>query len=88
MTIQPLPIHTVKARWGSAPSPEDNWPGYAPDWKVHWVQDSGDAVFPYYVRVTYRAKPGDTNPCTWLVPSIDDARYDLTEAVYLPRLQA
>ena len=80
------PIHIVTARWGSKPCGVHK--GYAPDWRVHWVQRTDDPVYPYYVRVTYNpSDPYMTNPCTWRVPEIyDNPRYDFTDAVELPNL--
>ena len=86
-----LPIHTVTARFGIDSEWQDrNGNTYKtqtpPDWRVHWVQETGDPVFPYMVRVTYNAAPGMTNPCCWQVPDLDNPRYDLSQAVWIPRL--
>jgi|GWRWMinimDraft_9_1066018.scaffolds.fasta_scaffold48583_2 hypothetical protein len=89
MNTEPLPIHTVTARYGI----DSQWVDHQgtvhmhqtpPDWRVHWVQPTGDPFFPWKVRVTYNAAPGMTNPCTWLVPDLNSKRYDLSQAVALP----
>ena len=85
-----LPIHTVTAEYGINSEWTDNKGNVRktqtpPDWHVLWVQPSGDARFPWYVRVRYSAQPGMTNPCTWLVPDLDDPRYDFSQAVAIPR---
>ena len=89
MNTEPLPIHTVTARYGI----DSQWVDQhgtihthqtPPDWRVHWVQPTGDPFFPWKVRVTYNAGPGMTNPCTWLVPDLNSKRYDLSQAVALP----
>ena len=91
MNAHSLPIHTVTPLYGidsewidrqgtvhKHPSP--------PDWRVHWIQPTGDVQFPYLVRVTYNAAPGMTNPCCWRVPDLNSPRYDLSQAVALPNL--
>ena len=91
MNAEALPIHTVTARYGI----DSEWIDRdgtvykiqtPPDWRVHWVQPTGDVQFPWLVRVTYNAAPGMTNPCCWMVPDLDDARYDFSQAVALPNL--
>ncbi len=90
-TAEALPIHTVTARWGIDSTWEDRYGNThrsqsEPDWQVLWVQPTGDPCFPFAVRVRYDAGPGMTNPCTWWVPDLDSARYDLSRAIALPRL--
>jgi hypothetical protein len=93
MTTETLPIHTVTAQFGI----DSEWidrDGVVhkhqtpPDWRVHWVQQTGDAQFPWLVRVTYNAQPGMTNPCCWRVPDLDSPRYDFSQAVAVPNLNA
>jgi hypothetical protein len=85
---QALPVHTVKARWGSRPDPESGWRGYEPDWHVLTIKpDLDDRFYPFWVEGWLPA--GNTEgpagkPFIWKVSSLNDARYDLTEAVCLP----
>jgi hypothetical protein len=88
-----LPIHTVAARWGSKPGTIDpwgiKWPGYAPDWHVLTVRvDPTDRCYPFWVT-GWMPKTGTDDcqsgePFIWKVGDLSNARYDLTEAVYLP----
>ena len=85
-----LPIHTVTAQWGVDSTWQDRYGNThktqtPPDWQVLWVQPSGDPFYPWLVRVKYNAGPGMTNPCTWKVPDLDSARYDISKAVAIPR---
>lgn len=88
MNTETLPIHTVTARWGANSTWEYGGKTYTlqyePDWKVLWVQPTGEAEFPWMVFVRYNAGPGMTNPIRWRVPDLDDPRYDFSEAVALP----
>jgi hypothetical protein len=78
--VEGLPIHTATGRW---------WDGTKePDWIVLTVRPTGDLVFPFVVLVRYNAQPGMTNPCHWRVPDLNNVRYDLSQAVALPRLEA
>ena len=90
-TAEALPIHTVTARWGIDSNWEDLYGNSyrtqsEPDWKVLWVQPTGDREFPFLIRVRYNAGPGMANPCTWRVPDLDSARYNLSQAIALPYL--
>jgi hypothetical protein len=90
---EPLSVHTVKARWGSRPGTihtgkgEIPWRGYRPDWHVLTIRyDPTNRAYPYFVTGWLPAKgtrdgAEACEPFCWFVPSIDDARYDLTEAV-------
>lgn len=94
-----LPIHTVKAQWGSRPGyftcggRQYEHKGYAPDWHVMTIQpDPKDRSYPYWVTGWLPGNGRDGAPCCepfiWKVPDISDARYDLTEAVCLPPVNA
>lgn len=85
------PIHTVKARWGSRPV--GRWKGYEPDWHVVTIRQTGDAEFPFLVEgwlpSTSRSWGGPADGPAgeffiWRTNGLDDPRYDLTEAVFLP----
>ena len=89
MNSDTLPIHTVTAQWGVNSTWEDRYGNTRttqtpPDWKVLWVQPTGDVHYPWKVRVRYNAGPGMTNPACWLVPDLDSPRYDFSEAVAIP----
>jgi hypothetical protein len=85
-----LPIHTVPARWGSRPDPDGGWSGYEPDWHVLVVvSDPTDCSYPFWVYGWLPAR--DTTdgalaaePFIWKTQNLNNARYDLTEAVVLP----
>lgn len=87
-----VPFHTVRALWGSRPDPNGRWQGYAPDWHVMTIQpDPADRCYPFWVTGWLPGNGKDGAPCCepfiWKVPSIADARYDLTEAVCLPAVK-
>lgn len=89
-----LPVHTVPARWGSRPCILEPWgipsAGYAPDWHVLVVvPDPTDRSYPFWVYGWLPARDTTDNapagePFIWKVPDLNDARYDLTEAVVIP----
>ena len=86
------PIHTVKARWGSKPC--GKWKGYEPDWHVITIRHTEhDKAFPFCVEgwlpATSNRWDGPVHGPAgqyfiWRVSDLNDARFDLTEAVFLP----
>jgi hypothetical protein len=84
-----IPVHTVRARWGSHPN--GRWPGYEPDWHVLTITpDPADRCYPFWVEGWLPASGAQglaCEPFIWKASSLNDARYDLTEAVCLPPIE-
>lgn len=82
-----LPVHTAKARWGVRPDENGRY-GRSPDWHVLTIQpDPADRQYPYWIegwRPDSSAEGEAAIPFFWKVPDLNDARYDLSEAVVIP----
>jgi hypothetical protein len=83
-----LPIHTVAARWGVKPNCFEyngkryETKGSTPDWLIETVRPSPIAGYPLFVTGRHRDPlPGALTRIAWSVRNLDDARYDLTQAV-------
>lgn len=90
-----LPIHTVTARWGVPPGYFDcggkryETKGFAPDWLIETVQPGSVADYPLFVTGRHRdPMPGALTRICWSVKNLDDARYDLSQAVWVEAFQA
>jgi hypothetical protein len=88
--MKTLPIHTVAAYWGIAPGYFEcggkryDTKGSAPDWLIETVRDSQCADYPFFVTGRHRdPMPGALTRISWSVKNLDDARYDLTQAVWV-----
>jgi len=89
-TTTALPIHTVAARWGVPPGYFEcggkryETKGSAPDWLIETVQPGPAAGYPFFVTGRHRdPAPGALTRICWSVTDLDDARYDLTNAVWV-----
>ena len=86
-TAQTLPVHTVKARWGSTPDPETGWKGYEPDWHVLTIKiDPTDRCYPFWVQGWLPSNNTDGpagETFIWKCSDLTNPRYDLSEAVLL-----
>jgi hypothetical protein len=87
-TATALPIHTVAARWGINPGYFEyggkryKTNGLAPDWLIETVRPNPVAGYPLFVTGRHRdPAPGALTRIAWSVRNLDDARYDLTQAV-------
>ena len=85
-----LPIHTVTAHWGIEPGyfhcggRRYETKGSAPDWLIETVSHSPVADYPLLVTGRHRnPMPGALNRICWSVRDLDNARYDLSNAVWV-----
>lgn len=82
-----IPVQTVTARWGSQPDPDSGWKGYEPDWHVLTIRETSDRTYPLFVEGWLPSTKADGlagEPFCWRVADLSCARYDLSEAVYVP----
>jgi hypothetical protein len=89
-TATALPIHTVAARRGVPPGwfecggKRYETRGSAPDWLIETVSRGPVAGYPLFVTGRHRDPvPGALTRIAWSVKNLDDARYDLTQAVWV-----
>ena len=85
-----LPIHTVTAHWGIEPGYFDcggkryETKGSAPDWLIETVRSGPVPGYPLQVTGRHRdPMPGALNRICWSVRDLDNARYDLSNAVWV-----
>ena len=88
--IAALPIHTVAARWGVPPGHFEcggrryETKGSAPDWLIETVRPGPVAGYPLFVTGRHRyPMPGALERIAWSVRNLDNARYDLSQAVWV-----
>ena len=93
--MKTLPIHTVTAFYGIKPNYFEcggkryDTKGSAPDWIIETVSATSDVHYPLFVTGHHRnPMPGALNRISWSVKNLDDARYDLSGAVWVDRFSA